>query len=307
MTTLLTGHGLVGAHVVAQLRARGEEVVVYDLAPPEPGPGIVPVAGDLLDQAALAAAVRRHRPERILHTAGLLTPAGVTRPHDTVRVNVLGTAGVLEAARLEGTPRVVLTSSVVVYDPAVPTERVSEDHPCAPATVYAATKCSAELICGTYARAFGLSVLTVRFAAVYGPADRPGGGVSRLIHETLGAAIADGRASLKRRWPRRQELVYADDAASALIAAGFAVSPRHDTFNVGSGEPVTIAELADAIGAAAGGADVTVVEPGADANPDVIDAPLDLARAAEDLRWRPRFDLERGLAEHAAWLRARRG
>ena len=306
MTTLLTGHGLVGARVVAQLRARGEQVVVYDLAPPEPGPGIVPIAGDLLDLAALVEAVRRHRPERILHTAGLLTPAGVTRPHDTVRVNVLGTANVLEAARLEQVGRVVLTSSVVVYDRTVASDRVTEDHPCAPATVYAATKRSAELLGGAYARSFGLSFLTLRYAAAYGPAERPGGGVSRLIHETLGTAIADGRASLKRRWAGRQELLYSEDAASALIAAGFAVAPRHTTFNIGSGEPVTVAELARAIGAAGGGAAIEVVDAGADANPDVIDAPLDLTRAADELGWRPRFDLRRGLAEHAAWLRARR-
>jgi len=307
MTTLLTGHGLVGARVVAQLRASDEEVVVYDLAPPEPGPGVVPIAGDLLDLAALVSAVRRHRPERILHTAGLLTPDGVTRPHDTVRVNVLGTANVLEAARLEQVPRVVLTSSVVVYDPTVAADRVSEDHPCRPATVYAATKRSAELLGGTYARSFGLSFLSVRFAAVYGPARRPGGGVSRLIHEALGTAIADGRASLKRRWPGRQELLYADDAASALIAAGAAVAPPHATFNIGSGEPVTVAELATAIGRAAGGAAIEVVEPGADANPDVVDAPLDLTRAADELGWRPRFGLRAGLAEHAAWLRAHEG
>jgi len=252
-------------------------------------------------------AVRRHRPERILHTAGLLTPDGVTRPHDTVRVNVLGTANVLEAARLEQVPRVVLTSSVVVYDPTVAADRVSEDHPCRPATVYAATKRSAELLGGTYARSFGLSFLSVRFAAVYGPARRPGGGVSRLIHEALGTAIADGRASLKRRWPGRQELLYADDAASALIAAGAAVAPPHATFNIGSGEPVTVAELATAIGRAAGGAAIEVVEPGADANPDVVDAPLDLSRAADELGWRPRFGLRAGLAEHAAWLRAHEG
>jgi len=305
MTTLVTGHGLVGARAVALLRARDEDVVVYDLAPPAPRPGIVPVSGDILDGPALAAAVRRHRPDRILHTAGLLTPAGVARPQDTVQVNVVGTLNVLEAARLHAVPRVVLTSSVVVYDPAVPTARVSEDHPVGPRTVYAATKCSAEVLGRAYARSFGFSFLTVRFAAVYGPAARPGGGVSRVIHEALAAAIATGRAGVKRRWPGRQDLLYADDAASALVAAGFAGAPRHDTFNVGSGQPVTVAELAAAIGMAAGGAEVGVVDPGTDANPDVVDAPLDLARAADELDWRPGYDLGRGLAEHAAWLRAR--
>ena len=304
MTMLVTGHGLVGARAVALLRARDEEVVVYDLAPPEPRPGLIAIAGDLLDLDALTAAVQRHRPARILHTAGLLTPAGVARPNETVRVNVLGTANVLEAARTGSVARVVLTSSVVVYDAAVRTERVTEDHPAAPRTVYAATKLSAELLGAAYARSFGLSFLTVRFAAVYGPAERPGGGVSRMIHEALGAAVAHGRASLKRRWPGRQELLYAEDAAGALVAAGFAAAPRHDTFNVGSGEPVTVAELAAAIGAAAGGARIEVVDPGADANPDVIDAPLDLSRAADELGWRPSYDLRRGLAEHVAWLRS---
>lgn len=307
MTTLITGHGLVGARAIGLLRARGEDVVVYDLAPPEPGRGVVPVAGDLRDAPALAAAVRRHRPDRILHTAALLTPAGVIQPDQTVQVNVLGTLNVLEAARLSAVPRVIFTSSIVVYDPAVKSSRVHEDHPLGPRTVYAATKCSAEMLGRAYARSFGLSFLSVRFAAVYGPAVRPGGGVSRVIQETLGAAIAGGRATLKRRWPGRQELLYVEDAASALVAAGLADAPRHDAFNVGSGQPVTVAELGAAIGRAASGAQVQVVDPGADANPDVIDAPLDLARSAEELGWRPSFDLERGLAEHAGWLRAHSG
>lgn len=307
MTTLVTGHGLVGARTVALLRARGEEVVVYDLAPPASRPGVAAVTGDLLDLDALAAAVARYRPERILHTAGLLTPAGVARPHDTARVNVLGTANVLEAARIGSVARVVLTSSVVVYEATVRSDRVTEDHPAAGATVYAATKRSAELLGAAYARSFGLSFLVVRFAAVYGPTAHPGGGVTRVIHEALRAAVLEGRATLKRRWPGRQDLVYVDDAAGALVAAGSAAAPRHQIFNVGSGEPATVVELAAAIGTAAGGAAVEVIDAGTDANPDVIDAPLDLSRAAEELGWGPSYDLRRGLAEHAAWLRSGEG
>lgn len=303
MTTLVTGHGLVGARAAVLLRARDEEVVVYDLAPPPSRSGMVAVTGDLLDLDALVEAVTRYRPQRILHTAGLLTPAGVARPHDTIQVNVLGTANVLEAARRAGVSRVVLTSSVVVYDAAVRTDRVGEDHPAAGATVYAATKRSGELLGAAYGRSCGLSFLVVRFAAVYGPTHRPGGGVSRVIHEALSAAVLERRASLKRRWPGRQELVYVEDAAEALIAAGFAVAPRHSAFNVGSGEPVTVPELAAAIGHAAGDVPVVVVDAGSDANPDVIDAPLDLSRAADELGWHPRHDLRGGLAEYAAWLR----
>lgn len=304
MTTLVTGHGLVGALAVEALRRSGEKVVVYDLAPPpDDVPGRTAVTGDILRLDDLVAAVRHTRPERILHTAGLLTPAGRERPHETVQVNVSGTVNVLEAARLAGVPRVVTCSSVVVYDAGTAAERIGEDHPTGPRTVYAATKLAAELLGREYVRLFGLSVLAVRFAAVYGPASHPGGGVSRVVHDALAEALATGHARVRRRWPGRIELLYASDAAAALIAAGFADSPRHDAFNVGSGELVSAADLAAAI-AAATGATVEIVDAGAETNPHVTDAPLDLRRARDELGWSPAYDLGRGLTEQLAWLRA---
>lgn len=302
MTTLVTGHGLVGSRAVEALRRRGERVVVYDLTPPLTVPGITSVQGDILRLDALTAAVREHRPDRILHTAGLLTPAGRERPHDTVQVNISGTANVLEAARLCAVARVVICSSVVVYDATVPAERIGEDHPTGPRTVYAATKLAAELLGREYARLAGMSVLAVRFAAVYGPGPRPSGGVSRVIHDALTDAIGAGRARVRRRWPGHQELLYAVDAADALVAAGVATRPRHDVFNIGSGEHVAVEDVGAAV-AEATGATVEIVDAGEEVNPHVVGAPLDLRRARDELDWSPAYDLRRGLAEHAAWLR----
>ena len=85
MTTLITGGGLVGARAAEQVLERGDEVVLFDVAPNLAllGPAaekITIVRGDLLLLPEFLAAVRQHRPERILHTAGLLTPAGQERP-----------------------------------------------------------------------------------------------------------------------------------------------------------------------------------------------------------------------------------
>lgn len=305
MTTLVTGHGLVGSRAVEALRRRGERVVVYDLTPPLTVPGITSVQGDILRLDALTAAVREHRPDRILHTAGLLTPAGRERPHDTVQVNISGTANVLEAARLCAVARVVICSSVVVYDATVPAERIGEDHPTGPRTVYAATKLAAELLGREYARLAGMSVLAVRFAAVYGPASRPGGGVSRVINDALTDAIGTGHARVRRRWPGHQELLYAVDAADALVAAGFAARPRHDVFNIGSGEHVAVEDVGAAV-AEMTGASVEIVDAGLEVNPHVVGAPLDLRRARDELGWSPAYDLRRGLAEQTAWLRQAR-
>jgi nucleoside-diphosphate-sugar epimerase len=315
MTTLITGGGLVGARAAEQVLERGDDVVLFDVAPNRAllGPAaerMTIVRGDLLLLPELLAAVRQYRPERILHTAGLLTPAGQERPYFTVQVNVVGTTNVLEAARLEGVRRVVLCSSGTVYASEVETPGgvMTEDHPAAPATVYAATKLACEQIGNGYASLFGFEFLSVRFAAVYGPAFTPGGGVTRVIHDALTAALTTGQARVRRRWQGRMELVYSADAAAGLVAAGFAPAPAHNVFNIGSGE-LTSADDVAAMIAEFTGAQVEVVEPQglAESNPRArLEAAYDLSRAGADIGYQPRYTLQRGIRELADWLRAHR-
>lgn len=307
MTTLVTGCGLVGVPVVELLGERGDEVVVLDLDATAARSRVDAevVAGDVRDLDDLARAVSSHRPERIVHTAALLTPAGRSHPHETIAVNLMGTANVLEAARAGGVRRVVLCSSVVVYDASLSADRaVAEDHPCAARTVYAATKLAAEQLGRAYAAQFGLEFAAVRLAAVYGPAPEPGGGVSRLVLEVARAALRDGRADFPRRWPGRQDLVFSRDAAAGLVAAACAATLVHDAFNVGGGTAVSVDDVARAL-ADHTGADVRVSEPRVgEANPDVVTALLDLRRSREELGYAPRYDLRQGLGELVAWLRA---
>jgi nucleoside-diphosphate-sugar epimerase len=287
-------------------------VVLFDVAPNPAllGPAadrIKIVRGDLLLLPEFLAAVRQHRPERILHTAGLLTPAGQERPYFTVQVNVVGTTNVLEAARLEGVRRVVLCSSGTVYAGDVPTPGsvMTEEHPAAPATVYAATKLACEQIGNGYASLFGFEFLSVRFAAVYGPAFTPGGGVTRVIHDALTSALTTGQARVRRRWQGRMELVYSADAAAGLVAAGFAPMPAHNVFNIGSGE-LTSADDVAAIVAEFTGAQVEVVEPQglAESNPRArLEAAYDQTRARAEIGYQPEYSLQRGIRELAAWLR----
>jgi len=214
---------------------------------------------------------------------------------------------VLEAARLEGVRRVVLCSSGTVYDDAAPTPGgvMTEDHPTAPGTVYAATKLACEQIGRGYASLFGFEFLSVRFAAVYGPAFTPGGGVTRVIHDALTAALKTGHARVRRRWQGRMELVYSADAAAGLVAAGFAPAPAHTVFNIGSGE-LTSADDVAALVAEFTGAEAEVVEPQglAESNPRArLEAAYDLSRARAEIGYQPAYTLQRGIRELTAWLR----
>ncbi|MYA13382.1 MAG: NAD-dependent epimerase/dehydratase family protein, partial [Acidimicrobiaceae bacterium] len=122
MTTLITGAGMIGSLAAARIaEERDERPVLYDIAFSERNlserldPGSVElVKGDIGDIGDLLRAIESHGVERIIHTASLLTRDLIPRPVAGVRVNVMGTLNVLEAARMAGLARVVFCSSTVV-------------------------------------------------------------------------------------------------------------------------------------------------------------------------------------------------
>jgi nucleoside-diphosphate-sugar epimerase len=189
MTVLITGAGLIGSQIARLLAEGGERPVLFDLAPqPEALAEIVPLdrlvlaRGDLLDPLSLARVIQEHGITRIIHTAAnpLLTVGAQRDPYAAIRVNVVGTVHVLEAARIFGVGRVVVTSSAVLShyltggedggDPA------REEAFPRPATFYAATKQAVESLALNYHRWLGVDVVIVRFAAAVGPWCGRGGG-----------------------------------------------------------------------------------------------------------------------------------
>ena len=298
MSTLITGGGLIGSRAAELVRVRGDNPVIFDAAPLEAA-GFTVERGDILHLPELLACIKKHRPERLLHTASLLTPAGQERPYLTTQVNLVGTLNVLEAARLEGIRRVVYCSSSTIYASTPAGQHlVPEDHPTGPNSVYAATKLAGEHLGRTYARLFGFEFVTVRFAAVYGPSSHPGGGVSRVVHDAVLAAARTGHATVPRRWRGTFELLHSHDAAVGLVAAAFSTVLAHDTYNVGSGDLRTVEEVAKII-AQHTGADVHVAEPqgAVEATPAAALPALDISRARSELNYAPCYDLESGIAE----------
>jgi UDP-glucose 4-epimerase len=143
----------------------------------------------------------------------------------------------------------------------------------------------------------------VRAANVYGPGQpaRKGQGVvAHWLRATLERRPVDiyGRDDVAR------DYVYIDDLVDALIRAGTAADPLPDVVNVGSGVPVTLAELVNAMQTAISPWPLTVARHPARA----FDAPstwLDVSLAEAALGWKPCTQLAEGL--RATWheLRAR--
>src|SRR5918992_4154346 len=109
MRVLITGgYGFIGAWIVRNLLARGDQVWVYDLKedprrlrlvlPEEKVRQVAFVPGDVTDLKTLSAAIADHQVTHLLHLAGLQVPTCRADPLLGARVNVLGTLAVFEAA-----------------------------------------------------------------------------------------------------------------------------------------------------------------------------------------------------------------
>lgn len=278
MTTLITGGtGLIGVALAERLLARGERVVLFDAAPAAwrvrelvaaGGPRLGVVRGDVTSLVDLLDAARAHDVRAIVHLAYVLGAESNAMPELATRVNMLGTANVLEAARFSGARRVLLASSIAVYgaDETYPPDRlpVREDaplHVAAGLPIYGGGKVYLEHLGAHYAARYGLEVAGLRPSIVYGWGRQRGASAfsGELVDRAaLGEPVTVGFGDA------RVSLVYVEDVAAqflALLDADAGRLERRRFFNTG-GDTCTVRELADTVRRLLPGAHVEVQSAG---------------------------------------------
>jgi len=208
---LVTGHtGFKGSWLTLWLADLGAEVTGYALAP-DTTPALFERAGaaarcrsvlaDVRDAARLAAVVEEARPDVILHLAAQpLVRLSYEQPLETLQVNVLGTAHLLEAVRAAGRPcAVVVVTSDKCYENREWLYGYREDEPMGGHDVYSMSKGAAELVTASWRRSFfpparlgqhGVAVATGRAGNVVGGGDWAR---DRIVPDAV-AALAAGRA-----------------------------------------------------------------------------------------------------------------
>jgi dTDP-L-rhamnose 4-epimerase len=336
MLLVTGGAGFVGSHVVDALVARGERVRVLDLrasGPDHDAPADVEhVVGDVRDPDAVRRALAGV--EAVCHQAAMVgLGVDLGDVADYVSHNDLGTAVLLRelaAARFDG--RLVLASSMVVYgegryrcaehgvtapaprpadalargdfEPPCPdcgrplsAEAVPETAPADPRNVYAATKLHQEHLAAAFSRETGVPVTALRYHNVYGPRlprDTPYAGVAAL----WASALARGEAPrVFEDGGQLRDFVHVRDVARANVLALTAPAPAPGAFNVCSGRPRTILDLARALHRAVAPDGPAPVVTGGFRLGDVRHVFADAGRAADVLGFTAREDLGAGLAE----------
>ena len=322
MTTLITGAGMIGSLAAARIiDERGERPVLYDVAFSEPNlserldPASVElVRGDIGDIGDLLRAVESHGVERIIHTASLLTRDLIPRPVAGVRVNVMGTMNVLEAARMAGLARVVFCSSTVVTmgrRSVVGTDDTVEDFNLNvvseyPPSLYASMKLASEWLCHNYTDSYGLDTAVVRFGGVFGPWHGvPGGGPSKLLKQLIecahyGRTYRIAEADLHRQG---MDYTYSVDGAQGLVRAAFAPEVGNRVYNATMGELLTIAAIIERIEQAAGRpVDLEITREDSMTKYGNTTSPMDLTASRRDLGYEVEYPMDVAVADYLRWL-----
>lgn len=293
MTVLITGGaGLIGMAVRTLLRTRGEPVLAVDMTNfGRDDPALHLLRLD--DTARLETLAREAQVKAIVHCGAISGPMMARgRPQDIVAANIDGTAAMLDLARSLGVRRFVFCSSISVYGDAAGAV-LEETRAPRPTSVYAGSKVAGEALVQAYAAEYGVDGVSLRIGRVYGP--------YRRAHCVLKTMIEDARAGRITRIPCAPDFPYhyvwvGDVAAAIAVCLDASVVPA-PIYNVGSAEVLTMPAIAAIARSVLPGLQVELVE-GADDVPDLqIAFPID--RLADDLAYRPRFDLARGLRAYA--------
>ncbi len=246
---LVTGAtGAVGPRVVHALDQAGFQIRSFSVDNPASGmfpQNVEVLIGDVTDQVAVQSVMQGV--DAVVHMAALLhivnPPPELRGKYE--RVNIGGTATVVESAIKAGVKRIVLFSSIAVYgasDGCI----LNEMSPTHPGTLYAETKCAAEQIVLNARGGDGQSFGTVlRLGAVYG--SRIKGNYERLAH-----ALARNRFVPIGKGLNRRTLVYDKDVGRAAALAVSHPAAAGRIFNVTDGEFHALSEIIESICAALG-------------------------------------------------------
>jgi UDP-glucose 4-epimerase len=294
------GAGFIGSNLARTLLTEDHEVVVLDDLSTgfraNLGADVDFVEGDVRVEEDVARAMRGA--DVVFHLAASVGNArSIADPIRDAEVNLIGTLRVLEAARRSGVEKVVYSSSAAIFGELrhLP---IREDHPAEPDSPYGVSKLAGEKACLAFNRLYGMDVVCLRYFNVFGESQRfdaYGNVVPIFVHRMLRGEplIVYGDGTQTRDFVHVSDVVQANVKASRTAHVAGA-------YNIGSGEAVTINELA-ALVASLSESPIEILHtaprPG-----DVLHSRADVAAATSAFAYTPQVGLEAGLRSYVGWV-----
>ncbi|SFI03279.1 NAD-dependent epimerase/dehydratase family protein [Modicisalibacter xianhensis] len=260
---------------------------------------------DLTDAEGLQRLLDESHFDCVIHLAA---QAGVrhslSHPEVYGQANLIGHMNVLEACRRHAIGHLIYASSSSVYGLNNKIPFSTKDNVDQPASLYAATKKSNELMAHSYSHLYGLPTTGLRFFTVYGPWGRPDMALFRFTRNIL-----EGRpVELYNRGDMSRDFTYIDDIVEGIVRLLPLVpsreapsAPPYRLYNIGYGRPVNLMEFVEAIERATGKMairDYQPMQPG-----DIQHTWADTAPLYAATGFQPRIDVATGVERFVSWYR----
>jgi len=299
------GAGYIGSHVVQQLRARGERVVVLDNLTTGFRQAVgdtALVVGNVGDAETVNRIITEHAVGCVMHfAANTIVPESVRDPLKYYGNNTCGTRQLLECCQQRGVRQFVFSSTAAVYG--IPSGGIaSEDSPLAPINAYGTSKLMSEWILRDLSAVTDFRFVSLRYFNVAGsdPQGRIGQATRKatLLIKVACEAIVGKRPYLSvygSDYPTPdgtgvRDYIHVDDLARAHLNALDYLRRGGSSviLNCGYGHGYSVREVLESVQRVAGKALVIREEPRREGDPPTLVAKAD--RVRELLGWQPQLD-----------------
>ncbi|MCX8169161.1 MAG: NAD-dependent epimerase/dehydratase family protein [Candidatus Methanomethylicia archaeon] len=236
----------------------------------------------------------------IVHLAALISvEESNIMPIKYHQVNVMGTLNILEFARRIGVKKFIFISSAAVYgDPLfLP---INELHPLNPKSIYAASKIESEILVDVYSKLYGFKAVSLRLFNVYGPRQRLNS-YSGVIRIFLNNALKGLPLTIYGDGEQTRDFIYVDDVIDAIMLFIDNNDFIFNVYNVGTGKPTRIIDLAKIVMELIGGVELKFEKSRIG---DIRFSYADISRIVNEFNFRCKIDLREGLKRTLNYLKS---
>lgn len=294
---VIGGSGFIGSHIVDKLIDAGHDVTVFDIMKPSRN-DVRHIYIDITDLSKTTVALMGDYDVVYLLAALADVNDIYQNPIEATEVNIVGTANVLEAARRNKIDRVILASTVWVYEMALDRE-VDENTPLLSQKVthvYTTSKVAAEMLCHSYYKLYKQPNFTIlRYGIPYGPRARTGIITAIYVRKALNGEpltiFGDGS--------QYRNFIYVEDLAEGNVLALKKVA-ENKIYDLEGMRPITIREVAETVQGLIGDVKIEYKEarPG-----DYAGKLVSIERIKKELGWEPKIDFEEGMKRYIKWYK----
>jgi len=307
MAILVTGAaGFIGSHVAKELLDRNQDVVLidnfddyYNISLKKYRVekfGLKVLNVDIRDLNSLSKVFAENKIDKVIHLAARPGVRGsILNPLLYAEINIKGTMNMLECSKK--VKNFVFASSSSVYGDSAKVPFNEDDNITdKPASPYAATKKSGEVLCHCYHHLYGTPVTVLRFFTVYGPMGRPDMAVYKFTERIMkGQEIEQyGDGSTERDYTFITDIV--DGVISSLENAH-----DYEIINLGNNKPCKLSKLIGLIEKETGKkAKIRIMN---EQLGDVKMTCADITKAQKLLHYKPKVRIEEGVHEFVEWYK----